>query len=356
MSTEVVLDCRWLEFWGAGTLTTLLLQGLAADPPPASWLLWGPPRLREVTWPGARIRVSNRDPRAWKGQRACLETPAGRVVVFLHQQRPLHTGAALVLIHDTIQLRHGGTRPERMLRAAFLRCAAARAMRVITISEYSRRCIHRDLAVPEERITVVTPPVDLARADRVVAARERAAIEEVALDVGRVAPHKNLGRLLAAFERSAFCAQGGRLVITGGRGGEVPALVSSLTPRQREFTSIRPWCEEHELEALMATARFVVQPSLEEGFGLPVVEAMASGVTVCVSDGGSLPEVTRSLVPTFPARSLEAMTVALDDAAVRGGNRRLEQRIAAAIRAETPTPAEFAREFRAVVDESLARC
>ncbi len=354
MTTDVVLDCRWLGYWGAGRFTELLLYGLSHDPPPPSWVLWGPEQVRGLAWPSARVAVTGRDPRRWSGQRACFEVPRGRLAVFLHQQRPLCGRTAVVVIHDTIQLRYGGSPPERLLRAAYLRCSAARARRVITVSEYSRTCIRRDLAVPDERIATVPLPYDGAFVDRVAATRRRAAIQDIALYVGRFAPHKNLDRLLAAYERTRFCAQGGRLVLSGGTGTEVGALAASLTDRQRSFTSVRPWCDGQELETLMATARFVVQPSLEEGYGLPVLEAMASGVTVCASDGGSLPEVTRGLVPTFPARSVEAMAVAIDGAAARGRDRAGEERIARAIRSEMPTPAEFARQFRSVIEASLA--
>ncbi len=353
---DVVLDCRWLDLWGAGRVTELLLNGLAADPPDRPWLLWGPARVESWVWPGASVRVSERDPRMWRGQRARFELPPGRVVVFLHQQRPLARAPAVVMIHDTIQLRYGGGRAQRALRAAYLRRSAALSRQVVTISEYSRRCIERDLGVGVERVAVLPLPLDLEVADRVAARRRRSPVGDTALYVGRFAAHKNLGRLLAAFERTGFCAAGGRLILAGGRGAEVDDLDAGLTPRQRSFTRVRPWCDHDDLEELMAGARFLVQPSLEEGYGLPVVEAMASGVTVCVSDGGSLPEVTRGLVRPFPARSIDAMATAIDEAAARGGDRDREDRLARAIRAETPTPAEFARQFRQIVEQTLRSC
>lgn len=353
---DVVLDCRWLDFWGAGRVTELLLQGLAADPPGRPWLLWGPPRVEELAWRGAKIRITDRDPRAWRGQRDRFGTPAGGVIVFLHQQRPLGTRSSVVLIHDTIQLRYGGTRVGRLVRTAFLRRSAASSRRVVTVSDYSRRCIERDLGIAADRITVAPLPIDNGPADRIADRRRRAEIADVALYVGRFAPHKNLPRLLSAFERTRFRAHGGRLVLTGGRGAEVGTLEASLTPAQRSFATVQPWCGRDELEELMATSRFLVQPSLEEGYGLPVVEAMASGVTVCVSDGGSLPEATRGLVRPFRARSTEAMIAAIDAAAERGGDRAREERIAGAIRSETPTPAEFARQFRSVIEQSVRPC
>ncbi|MCU0259777.1 MAG: glycosyltransferase, partial [Ilumatobacteraceae bacterium] len=70
-----------------------------------------------------------------------------------------------------------------------------------------------------------------------------------------------------------------------------------------------------DLEALLARAALVVQPSLEEGFGLPVAEAMAAGIPVAVSSGGSLPEITRGTVPTFDPTDVSAIAHAIDVAA-----------------------------------------
>jgi glycosyltransferase involved in cell wall biosynthesis len=353
---DVVLDCRWLDFWGAGRVTELLLRGLAEDPPDGRWLLWGPTKVESFAWPAAAVRRSGRDPRAWRGQRARFETPPGRVVVFLHQQRPLQRRASVVVIYDTIQLRYGGSRAVRMLRTSYLRRSAALADSVVTISQYSRECICRDLRVPADRVHVLALPIDHARADRVADRRRTSTIRDLALYVGRFAPHKNLGRLVAAFERTRFCAEGGRLLLTGGRGEEVAELGGGLSQRQRDFVDVRPWCSQAELEELMATCRFLVQPSLEEGFGLPVVEAMAGGVTVCVSDGGSLPEVTKGLVVPFAAQSVPAMAAALDEAAVNSRDRGREEHVAHEIRRLSPDPAQYARQFRVIIDKALARC
>ena len=108
--------------------------------------------------------------------------------------------------------------------------------------------------------------------------------------MGRFAPHKNLPRLLAAWERSEFRAGGGRLVLVGGERHEVTALSASLTPGQRASVEVRGRCDDDALGVLLAGATLLVQPSLEEGFGLPVAEALAAGVPVCVSDGGALAE------------------------------------------------------------------
>lgn len=353
---DVVLDCRWLGFWGAGRITELLLRGLSEEPPPGGWLLWGPPEVEAYAWPGAAIRITTRDPRAWRAQRQWYEVPPGHLTVFLHQMRPLRAVPAVTLIHDTIQLRCASSRLDALARTAYLKRAGTVSRHVITHSHYSRASIRRDLGVPHDRISVIAPPLDHAAAKSLAQRRHRSAMEDVALYVGRFAAHKNLDRLRAAFAGTDFCRGGGRLVLVGGSTAEVARISSSLSPAERRFVEVRGKCSDEELQGLMATARFLVQPSLEEGYGLPVVEAMAAGLTVCVSDGGSLPEVTRGLVRPFPARHVDAMTEALDQAAAQADDRAAAEALAARFRAMVPAPRQYASAVRDIIERSGESC
>ncbi len=91
----------------------------------------------------------------------------------------------------------------------------------------------------------------------------------------------------------------------------------------------------------------MVQPSLEEGFGLPAWEAQTCGVPVCVSDGGSLPETTLGFARPFPATSVDAMAAALDASAAEARALGPEDaaRRSEAFRAKAPTLREFADRF-----------
>ena len=180
---------------------------------------------------------------------------------------------------------------------------------------------------------------------------------EAALYVGNFLPHKNLSRLVAAFEATEFQSGGGRLVLAGGGAPEwVDRLVAGLTDRQRRFVSVVPECSQAELESLFATSLFLVQPSLEEGFGLPAWEAMCCGLPVCASDGGALPELLAAapadIVTSFPATSVPAMTVALDECAARARGRGPADalRVSELVRADAPTVAAFGAQFRGIVD------
>jgi glycosyltransferase involved in cell wall biosynthesis len=145
-------------------------------------------------------------------------------------------------------------------------------------------------------------------AERVRARRERAARRDAVLWVGRFAAHKNVDRLLAGFARTRFAATGGELVLVADR-------ADARTRRalaERRGVTLQTDVSEDTLDELYATCRLLVMPSLEEGFGLPVWEAIACGLPVCVSDGGALPEIARGFVKPFPATSVDALAAAID--------------------------------------------
>jgi len=154
-------------------------------------------------------------------------------------------------------------------------------------------------------------------AARVRMLREHFPRRDVAIYVGRFAPHKNLHALIVAFQATRFRQQGGRLQLIGGSPREVAELQRSVSRRGLGWVTVEGVESQSELERLYASSRLLVMPSLEEGFGLPVWEAMTCGLPVCVSDGGALPEIARSVARPFPARSVSAMTAAIDDVAAQ---------------------------------------
>lgn len=349
MTPTVLLDCRWLSLGGAGRLTELLLRGLAQHPPAGRWVLWGPPATRELAWPGAEVAHTTLDPRAGFGQRGWFQLPRSDLAVFLHQQRPLRRVRSVTVILDTIPLRFAASRLDRAVKRLFLRRVVTISGEVATISRYSQACIGRDLRTPAERVAVLSLPADDALAERVHALRERLPRQDAALYVGAFLPHKNLPRLVEAFARTDFRAGGGQLWLVGGAPEHRRHLEQALTPDQRRFVLLRERCDQQELERLLATAAFLVQPSLEEGFGLPVLEALSCGLPVCVSDGGALPEITAGVADPFPARSVGAMAASIDATARRATD---TARPAPAPWA-APSTADFARQFEEIVWRNL---
>ena len=207
---------------GAGRVTELLLREFQGSPPPGSWILWGRrDRVEPLRFAGASICVNDVDPHSLMGQRSIASVPKGDVVIYMHQIRPLRPGRSVTVIHDTIPLRYGGSRLTRALKRLFLAHAARLSKQVLTDSELSRHSIHRDLSVPLERITVMRFPIDYERAERIWRLRKTVEQRSTLLYVGRFDRHKNLTRLCAAFQRSNFAAEAGRLLLVGGWDGEV---------------------------------------------------------------------------------------------------------------------------------------
>ncbi len=330
---RILLDCRWLGLGGAGRATELLLRGLGELGPPGQWTLWGPDPVGGLTWAGAVHERTTGSPKAWGGQRR-VRLPDHDVAVYLHQIRPLRPGRSVTLIHDTIPLRHGSN---RLAKRLYLRAVARLSTRIVTVSEHSRRSIEADLAVPPGKISVVTYPVDAEQAARVRRLRAELPERDTALYVGSFSPHKNLGRLVHAFAETRFRAEGGTLRLVGGDTRELPTTLPEV--------EVEGPCSQERLEELYASSRLLVQPSLEEGFGLPAWEAMCCGLPVCASDSGSLPEVTKGLVRTFSPTSIPELTEAIDAVAEDGAD------VSAEVAAGAPTLADFAQRF---VDEAAA--
>ncbi len=307
----VLLDARFLGLGGAGRATALLLEGLRRLRPPGRWILWGPPAAQNYLWTGASWHQGPR-PTSLIGQRGLLAMPKHDAAIYLHQLRPLRPGPSLTLIHDTIPLRYGSSAPVRLLKRLYLTAVAARSQEIITVSEFSKGCIVRDLRAPSSRINVLRYPVDGQAVERVSKARGLRSQRLFALYVGRFATHKNLASLLDAFGRTTFRKDGGRLVLVGGSPKEIRRLQGRVRDSHADAVELRGHCVQEELERLYAEASLLILPSLEEGFGLPVWEAMSYGLPVCVSDGGALPEIVGDRAQPFPATSVTAMAAAID--------------------------------------------
>jgi glycosyltransferase involved in cell wall biosynthesis len=197
----------------------------------------------------------------------------------------------LVTVHDLIPLLRPeltGIRPGRMER--LLRAVIAQAACVVTVSETVRADIVRRLDVAPERVVNLFQAVDLPPA--LLAASDAAADPCPSgsfVCVGSVEPRKNVGRLIAAHGLS-----GSRriLVLIGpdgaGAAGELTALAGHPCP---ERVLRLPWTAQPQLVRALRAARAVLFPSLAEGFGLPIAEAMTLGVPVLTARGGATEEI-----------------------------------------------------------------
>jgi glycosyltransferase involved in cell wall biosynthesis len=195
--------------------------------------------------------------------------------------------------------------------------AAHRSHRVIVDSQSTRADVRRYLHVPARKIDVVALGLGATSAgepEPAAALRERHELgtRRVALSVSAKRPHKNLLRLLGAL---AAIAPERRPVLV------VPGYPTPHEVQLREHAAalgvlddlrLLDWVSGRELEGLYALAAVFVFPSLYEGFGLPVLEAMRRGVPVACSSSSSLPEVAGGAALLFDPRDTRAMTAAIE--------------------------------------------
>jgi len=209
----------------------------------------------------------------------------------------------------------------RIYLAATTRATARRARRVLTISEHARRDIVRLLSVPEECVDVTYPAVEdryrRLPEDEVEAFRmARGLPEAFVFTLGTLEPRKNLVGLLHAFAKLRKPRP--PLYVAGGSGWHVSPIYDTV--RQLELTDdvhFLGFVPEDELPRWYNAARLFAFPSLYEGFGLPVLEAMACGAPVITSTAASLPEVGGKAAILVPPHDTERiareMARVLDD-------------------------------------------
>jgi glycosyltransferase involved in cell wall biosynthesis len=207
---------------------------------------------------------------------------------------------SLVTIYDLLGLRFPDTlsRQGRLLYRLMMGLAVRSSSSIITISNSARDDLHFSYGLPRERITVT--PLAAERAFRPQPAEAVAALrakyglpERYVLYLGSNKPHKNLERLVRAWERLVSESQPeATLLIAGHYDPRYPQARAMVAERGLE-ASVRfmPNVAEAELPALYSGALIFVFPSYYEGFGLPPLEAMACGAPVLCAYASSLPEV-----------------------------------------------------------------
>ena len=224
-----------------------------------------------------------------------VETLAGDADV-AHAAHPLliptRHAAQVVTIHDLFFL-HDPQRTHAEIRRDYAELApshARRAEAVITSSAHTKALITEHLGVARERIYVCPPGAPSWKA---LGRGPNTPRDGHILFLGTLEPRKNLDVLLDAYE--SLLRQSRRvapLVIAGGASpGAGPWLERIAREPLKDHVRYTGYIEHEQRESLYAGARALVLPSLDEGFGLPVLEAMSAGVPVVTSNRGSLPEV-----------------------------------------------------------------
>jgi alpha-1,3-rhamnosyl/mannosyltransferase len=228
-------------------------------------------------------------------------------------------GQAVTTVHDLSAFNYPETHPPERVRflERHLPRTLERADRVLTDSQFIADEIHEKLGVPREKLRVVALGVDSAYRPRSgeeladAMARHGLCAGGYLLVVATQEPRKNLIRLTRAF---AGLPQAMRarypLVIVGARGWLNGDLEKVLSPLEANGSVRRlGYVSEQDLPLIYAGAHAFAFPSLYEGFGLPVLEALASGTPVLTSNVSSLPEIcadTALCVDPFDVDQLRA--------------------------------------------------
>lgn len=214
---------------------------------------------------------------------------------------PLRPRAPLVVtVHDLALLRHPDAFPRwhRATGTRALRAGVAAADAIVCVSAFTRDELVALLDVPPERARIVPNAVD-----PVFSQDGRAAEGDYVLAVGTLEPRKNLE---AAVEAARLAGVELRVAGAAGWGG----------------IAVEGWVGEpsdDELAALMRGARCLVYPSLYEGFGLPVLEAMACGTPVVTSRGGATEEVAGRAAVLVDPHDPAAIAAGIEEADRRRG-------------------------------------
>ena len=306
---RIGIDARKLHDFGIGTYIRNLLRHLA--------------RMDDRTEYVVVCRPEDRETLAALGEnfRAVPETAGNytlaeqvKIPMALRRERvtlfhaphyvlpPLIRCRSVVTIHDCIHLMFPQYLPNRFAfdyARTSIRGAAKRATRVLTVSESSKRDILKYVDTQPEKIDVIYNAyderfaIDPAEED-VVRVRERYQLQdEFVLYAGNVKPHKNLERLIDAFQ---IVRKRGldhlKLVLIGDDISKYTALRRAVHRHQlHKYVRFLGYLPEETLAVMYRLAAVFVFPSLYEGFGLPPLEAMASGTPVVTSNVSSLPEV-----------------------------------------------------------------
>jgi glycosyltransferase involved in cell wall biosynthesis len=300
---RIALDASYStgsQLTGIGIYSQRLLHGLAATYPEDRFLFcYRPKQFRH-----ARL------PHSGNVSRRLLQPPLpvfGAELFHALNQRVDRRPARRVIstFHDLFVIAGDYSTPD--FRARFTRqakLAATNSDMIVAVSTFTADQVISLLGVEKSRIRVIPHGVDLPP-DPGEGGRE-----DLILFVGALQTRKNVHRLVEAFER---LPGRWRLVLAGASGGYRAAEIVEQIERSpaRSRIQLTGYLPQHELEALYRTARIFAFPSLDEGFGIPVLEAMAHGVPVITSNRSALPEVAGDAAMLVDPNSVDDIEGAL---------------------------------------------
>jgi glycosyltransferase involved in cell wall biosynthesis len=330
---KIAFDLRRIKNLGIGRYMKCLVEAILAQEPLGEYLLILPPG-GEGMIQGAGPNVTAITPKLkYYSIREQIQLPR---ILRQHRVDLLHSPhfmlplirpcSSVVTIHDVIGIACNddlGSRIGRVYYRWMISAAARLADRIITDSKFSRDDIVRYLGVGRDKIEVVYPGISSDfrplndRSDLQNVRRKYGISNDFVVYMGIYKPRKNHTALLRAFQKLVCSEKHANLVLVGPlREGEpeLGRLADQLGIRDKLiFTGV---VDDSELRALYSTAKVYACPSLYEGFGFTVLEAMACGTPVVCSRETSLPEVAGDAALYADPRNPNEFASAIHDAFV----------------------------------------
>lgn len=294
MSNIILADGRMQGKHGIGRFATEVLQRLDK----ITILTNGPSPLsmRNVIWQPFYLRYLLSRERSYK--------------VFFNPafMPPLLSPLPYVFtIHDLIHLEPKlASFSKRLIYHSFIRQAAKSAYKILTVSDYSKHKILEWLAFPAEQVVVVGNGVSDLFCEQ--GDRYHPGFPYL-LHVGNAKSHKNIERLLKAFAVANISAEI-KLISTARWTKEQTVLIHALKIEKRVISSAL--LSDERLASYYRGALGVVLPSLYEGFGLPIIEAMASGIPVLTSTLTAMPEVAGNAAILVNPYKIDEITAGIE--------------------------------------------
>lgn len=205
----------------------------------------------------------------------------------------------IITVHDIIPILYPNLTSEKKENKKYLenlKEKCNRATIVITVSEYSKRDIIKYLEIDSKKIRVVSPGIELEDYGKITIEEINRIKEKYNLQkkfilfLGTLEPKKNIVNIIKGFERINI--KNMELIIAGGKGWKYEEIFETYeNSKYKNNIKMLDYIPEEDKIALYKAAELFIFPSLYEGFGMPVLEAMATGTPVITSNISSLPEV-----------------------------------------------------------------
>jgi glycosyltransferase involved in cell wall biosynthesis len=353
---------------GVGTYVGQLLRHLAPVRPQWEYLLYSNKPLAPNSIPGMTPFAGYFPPSRWAWMQFKLPQIIAQSEVdlchFMNNSAPISCKSPyLITIYDASLFLFSQYHPRSRLLALrlLLPQAARRARAIVTVSQASRQELVKVLHLAPEKVYVVhcavsqefRPLRDEAR--RALLRKQYHLPPKFVLYVGTIEPRKNLFRLIAAFGRTQADHPDCHLVLAGPEGWMMNGALEKETTAANLTGKVHylGFVPQVDLPGIYSLATLFAFPSLHEGFGLPLLEAMACGTPVLTSNRSAMPEVSGAAAYLVDPNSVESMADGLNDLLNSAARREwhIEQGFA---RAEQFSWEQAARETAVIYEQLLA--